>query len=77
MLVLRNSQMNFSIIYGISAFGLASRLQISRGEAAGIISRYYDTYPEVKEFADTTVRTAETTGETRTMFGRKRWKPLD
>lgn len=65
-------EVNFSIIYGISAFGLASRLQVSRGEAAGIISRYYDTYPEVKKFYDETIVKAETTGETRTMFGRKR-----
>ena len=68
-------EVNFSIIYGISAFGLASRLQVSRGEAAGIISRYYETYPEVRKFYEETVRTAEISGEVRTMFGRKRKFP--
>ncbi|MCK5785458.1 MAG: DNA polymerase I [Candidatus Sabulitectum sp.] len=65
-------EVNFSIIYGISAFGLAQRLSISRGEAAGIISRYYETYPEVRSFYDKMVITAEETGEIRTILGRKR-----
>ncbi len=68
----RAKEVNFSIIYGISAFGLAQRLSISRGEAAGIISRYYDTYPEVQRFYEEMVKTASETGETRTVMGRKR-----
>ncbi len=65
-------EVNFSIVYGISAFGLSQRLSISRGEAAGIISRYYHTYPEVREFYDRTVDAAVETGEIRTILGRRR-----
>lgn len=65
-------EVNFSIIYGISAFGLARRLSISREEAAGIITRYYETYPEVQQFSKKMVKTAEKTGEIRTILGRKR-----
>jgi len=65
-------EINFSIIYGISPFGLAQRLSISRGEASGIISRYYDTYPEVRRFYEETVKSAEEHGEVRTILGRRR-----
>ncbi len=65
-------EVNFSIIYGISAFGLAQRLSVSRGEAAGIISRYYETYPEVQRFYTDMVKIAEEAGEARTILGRKR-----
>ncbi len=65
-------QVNFSIIYGISAYGLSSRLSVSMGEASGIISKYFDKYPEVKEFRDKTIQYAAEKGETRTILGRKR-----
>ncbi len=65
-------EVNFSIIYGISAFGLARRLAISRGEAAGIISRYYETYPEVKRFYEEMVNIAVENSEIRTILGRRR-----
>ena len=65
-------EVNFSIVYGISAFGLAQRLSISRGEAAGIISRYNETYPEVESFYHRMVKEADATGEVRTLLGRKR-----
>jgi DNA polymerase-1 len=65
-------EVNFSIVYGISAFGLSGRLGVSRGEAAGIINRYFQTYPEVDDFYRRTVRTAEQQGETRTILGRRR-----
>jgi len=65
-------EVNFSIIYGISAFGLAQRLSISRGEAAGIISRYYETYPEVESFYRKMVQLAGDNGEIRTILGRRR-----
>lgn len=65
-------EVNFSIVYGISAFGLSGRLGVSRGEAAGIINRYFDRYPEVETFYRKTVAEAETTGETRTILGRRR-----
>ena len=65
-------EINFSIIYGISPYGLSQRLSITRGEASDIISRYYETYPEVREFYEKTVSEAETSGEVRTVLGRKR-----
>jgi DNA polymerase-1 len=65
-------EVNFSIVYGISAFGLSGRLGVSRGEAAGIINRYFDRYPEVETFYRRTVAEAERTGETRTILGRRR-----
>ena len=65
-------EVNFSIIYGISSYGLSQRLSISRGEASDIISRYYETYPEVREFYEKTVSQAEKSGEVRTVLGRKR-----
>lgn len=65
-------EVNFSIIYGISAFGLARRLSISRGEAAGIIFRYYETYPEVKRFYEEMVNLAVENSEIRTILGRRR-----
>ncbi len=68
----RAKEVNFSIVYGISPFGLASRLGVSRGEAAGIINRYFDTYPEVESYFRDTVAGAEAAGETRTMLGRRR-----
>lgn len=68
----RAKEVNFSIIYGISPYGLAGRLGVSRGEASGIINRYFDTYPEVEEFYRSTVRNAEQTRETRTLLGRRR-----
>jgi DNA polymerase-1 len=68
-------EVNFSIIYGISPYGLAGRLGVSRGEAAGIINRYFGTYPEVDAFYRNTVEMAEQLGETRTILGRRRRFP--
>lgn len=68
-------EVNFSIVYGISPFGLAGRLGVSRGEAAGIINRYFDTYPEVEAFYRKTVQEASEKGETRTILGRRRGFP--
>lgn len=65
-------EVNFSIVYGISPYGLSQRLGVSRGEAAGIINRYFDTYPEVEGFFRRTVADAEASGETRTILGRRR-----
>jgi len=48
------------------------RLAVSRDEASGIISRYYKTYPEVRQFYEKTVAEAEKNGEIRTILGRKR-----
>ena len=68
-------EVNFSIIYGISPFGLSGRLGVSNGEAAGIINRYFDTYPEVEGFFRRTVERAGQSGETRTLLGRRRSFP--
>jgi len=65
-------EVNYSILYGISSWGLAARLNVSRAEASAIIERYMRAYPEVKNFFDACVKKAETEGETRTILGRKR-----
>lgn len=65
-------EVNFSILYGISSWGLSKRLNISRGEAAGIIDRYLDNYPELKTFFSRCVEYAEEHNETRTILGRRR-----
>ncbi|WP_430814373.1 DNA polymerase I [Carboxylicivirga sp. RSCT41] len=63
---------NFGIIYGISAFGLAERLTISRKEAKEIIDGYFDSFPGVKEFMDGSVAKARENNYVETLFGRKR-----
>lgn len=75
-LMRRNAKaVNFGIVYGISAFGLAEDLNISRKEASDYIDSYFATYPGVKNFLDNTVEQAKKTGMTRTMFGRIRQIP--
>lgn len=64
---------NFGIIYGISTFGLAERLNIPRGEAKELIEGYFATYPEVKNYMDEAIRKAKETGYVETIFGRKRF----
>ncbi len=66
---------NFGIIYGISAFGLSERLDISRKEAKILIDGYFDSYPRVKEFMDSAVLKARDEGFVETLFGRKRYLP--
>jgi len=65
-------EVNFSILYGISSWGLSNRLNVSRGEASGIIKRYLDNYPELESFFQRCIEYAEEHGETRTILGRKR-----
>lgn len=75
-LLRRNAKaVNFGIVYGISAFGLAEDLNISKKEAADYIEGYFKTYPGVKAFLDATVEEAKKTGITRTLFGRIRQIP--
>ena len=62
---------NFGIIYGISAFGLAERLQIPRTEAKQLIDDYFATYPQVKAYMDASVAFARATGYAKTLFGRR------
>jgi len=70
----RNAKMvNFGIIYGISAFGLADRLNISRTEAKGIIENYFRQYPQIKEYMDESIEGARTKGYVETVMGRRRY----
>ena len=64
---------NFGIIYGISAFGLAQRLGIPRGEAKEIIDGYFASFPGVKQYIDRSIETARDNGCVETIFGRKRF----
>ena len=63
---------NFGIIYGISTFGLASRLNIPRAEAKELIDGYFATYPRIKEYMDECIAIARDKGYVETFFGRKR-----
>ncbi|MBR4903514.1 MAG: DNA polymerase I, partial [Selenomonadaceae bacterium] len=63
---------NFGIVYGISVYGLAQDLHISRQEAGEYIVRYFERYPGVKDFLDATVAQAHLNGYVMTMFGRRR-----
>lgn len=66
---------NFGIIYGISAFGLAQRMHISRTEARQLIDGYFETYPGVRKYMDACIRQAQDQGFVETMYGRKRHLP--
>ena len=66
---------NFGIIYGISAFGLAQRLNIPRAEAKEIIDGYFATYPGVRRYIDRVIADAREKGYVATLFGRKRMLP--
>lgn len=63
---------NFGIIYGISAFGLAQRLEIPNREARELIESYFASYPKVKQYMDEAVQRAADSGYVETMFGRRR-----
>lgn len=66
---------NFGIIYGISAFGLAERLDISNQEAKALIDGYFANYPAVKAYMNSSIETARTKGYVETLFHRKRLLP--
>lgn len=66
---------NFGIIYGISAFGLSERLNIPRSEAKELIDGYFESYPQVKEYMDASIRRAKELGYVETLLGRKRFLP--
>lgn len=69
----RNAKaVNFGIVYGISAFGLANDLNIGRKEAQAYIDSYFEKYPKIKAFLDKTVSEAKEKGYIKTMFGRIR-----
>ena len=66
---------NFGIIYGISAFGLAERMDVSRTEAKELIDSYFEMYPKIKEYISKAVDTAREKGYIETEFGRRRYLP--
>ena len=66
---------NFGIIYGISAFGLARQLDLSRSEAANYINAYFDRYPGIRDYMDRTKEAAKKCGYVTTPFGRRCYVP--
>jgi DNA polymerase-1 len=72
----RAKTINFSIIYGISAFGLAQRLGIDRGEAARYIDLYFSRFPGIRNYMAETIAAAKDNGFVTTLFGRKAHVPL-
>ena len=73
----RNAKtINFAIIYGISAFGLAQRLGVDRAEAGRYINTYFDRFPGIRDYMARTVDFARANGFVTTMFGRKTHLPL-
>ena len=64
---------NFGIIYGISAFGLAQRLNIPRTEAKELIDGYFENFPKIKGFMDKQIELARNQGFVQTIKGRKRY----
>jgi DNA polymerase-1 len=72
----RAKMVNFGILYGISGFGLASRLgNVHPAEAERYIKRYFERYPRVTEFMRETLEEAEELGYATTLFGRRRYVP--
>lgn len=66
---------NFGIIYGISVFGLAERMNVDRKEAKELIEGYFETYPQVKVYMDKSIQVAREKGYVETIFHRKRFLP--
>ncbi len=67
----RAKAINFGIIYGISAFGLANQLSIGREEAGAYIRKYFERFPGIRDYMDATKKTARANGFVTTLFGRK------
>lgn len=67
---------NFGVMYGIGAFGLARRLGSTRNEASEIIKNYFDKYYKIKQYIDDTIAQADRLGYVTTMLGRRRYFPL-
>ena len=71
----KSKRANFGIIYGITVFGLAERLDISRDEAKQLIDGYFTTFPEVHDYMEQAKQTARQRGYVTTLFGRRRYLP--
>lgn len=67
----RAKTINFSLLYGISRWGLAGRLGISADEAQSMIDRYFERFPGINQYISQTLQKARETGHTETLFGRK------
>src|SRR5580658_1549667 len=67
----RAKAINFGIIYGISAFGLANQLGIARDEAGAYIKKYFERFPGIRDYMETTKKAARANGFVTTIFGRK------
>ena len=66
---------SYGLAYGMEAYGLAQRLNIATGEAAGILDAYFEAFPAVRQYMDRTVAEARSRGYTETLFGRRRQIP--
>ena len=71
----KSKAVNFGIIYGQSKYGLAKSIGISNSEAEEFINKYFETYPNIKLYMDSTVNFAMQNGYVETVFGRKRYLP--
>lgn len=71
----RAKAVNFGIVYGISDFGLAKQLNVTRGEAAGYINSYFERYVGVKKYMEDIVAQAREQGYVSTLMGRRRYLP--
>lgn len=69
----RAKAVNFGIIYGMSAFGLAERMELSRHEAADIIKKYFEEYAGIKAYMDRSIAIAKERGYAETILGRRRY----
>ena len=71
----KSKRANFGIIYGITIFGLAERLGISRDEARQLIDGFFETFPRVKDYMERAKHEAREKGYVETLFGRRRYLP--
>ncbi|MCH5301974.1 MAG: DNA polymerase I [Prevotella sp.] len=71
----KSKRANFGIIYGITVFGLAERLDIPRDEAKMLIDGYFETFPQVRDYMEQAKQSARQRGYVETLFGRRRYLP--
>ena len=69
----RAKTINFAILYGISRWGLAKRLEVDPDEAQEMIDTYFERFPGISQYISTTLQSVRETGFTETLFGRKTW----
>ena len=69
----RAKTINFAILYGISRWGLAKRLEVDADEAQAMIDTYFERFPGINHYISTTLQSVRETGYTETLFGRKTW----